>query len=209
MVKIYYYLKDLIFLYRASKDISLVKRNHYEFISAVFNLSRQKRYKRKYIRGLLYPIIKQLRTVSPYRIQNYRKAELLYKEYFTLENHIPSFEYLKELVKKEEVWVIGFRAEYPVKGEKFSEYYTNYSGHSKFAFKLSVKLTKYESLKSDPYVNDFGHTVNEEEITRFKFATKEEIQQSKDRVKALEEIQKEIDSKQKELNKLYGKKSKL
>ena len=135
---------------------------------------------------------------------------MLYKEYFTLENHIPSFDYLKELVKKKEVWVISFRAKYPVKGEKyFSSYYINYSVTSKFAFKLGKELTEFGYLQSDPYVNDFGHSVSEEYLTKFKFATKEEIKQSKERVKALAKIQKEIESKQEELSVLYGKKNKL
>lgn len=204
-MRLYWYFKNLLFLYRANKDISLIKRNHYEFIESCFNISRLKKYKSKIFRDLICSIIKQLRVVSPYKIQNYKEAQTLYEEYFTLENSIYSFEQLKTLLKKGDVWLIKFRNEYPVKGEKyFSSYFVNASfGGTDFAFKLGKYNEKWNYIDSD------HHSINENEITMFKFATEQEIKISKERQSKKQQFQKDIDLKQKELSELYTQKSKL
>jgi len=194
-------IKNFWTLYKWHKDVSKIKNK-----SNFLNRYRHFTPKRKgcSTRNLIASILKQIRD---YKVIDYSQAKEIYDEYWILENHIPSFEYLREKVKEGEVWVTLFRNEYPVKGSRFCEYFINSSGGLK-TFKLSSEEKSY-GFVSDPFVNEFGNSISEENLTQFKFATKEEIQKEKSRQKKISDIEKLIKIKQKELSVLHSQKNEI
>lgn len=196
--------KNLWTLYKWNKDVSKIKSPE-RFIENYYFFRPKK--KGCNTRNLIASILKQLRVLFPYKIQDYSEAEKMYKEYFSLENHISSIEFLREKVKNEEVWVTCFRKEYPIKGKRYCEYYVNGSGGVK-TFKLSPIEQTY-GFVSDPFVNEFGFSVQEKNLTQFRFATLQEIQTVKDKEKESQKIKIQIEARRKEIENLYTKLNKL
>lgn len=201
-------LKNKLWLYRVNKDISIlgedVQEKIYRLVDWVStkNPATKNRYKTE--RNLIASILKQVRELHPYKIIGETKAEKLYKEYFILSNHIPSFDSIKvgQYLKR-------FRNSYPVKGEKYCEYHENFSSGKLEVLKVE-EFTKYGSFRlSNATDNYWEDSLSDYDITAFLFATKEETQQFKLRKKEYKEIQKLIDRKQKELEKLKNKQRKI
>lgn len=206
-------IKNIIFLYQAKEDISFIKDNYYadRFITHNMTLAR-KYYKNKnsLIRNLLATVFRLVRKKFPHKIGEFKDSEKMYKEYFTLERHIPSFAKLKKLVKTQEVWTTGFRNEFPVKGKRWCEYWINSSGiNIGRAMKLGKYNRKYKWFYFEPFENSLNCTISEENFTQFKFSSVEEISAEKERIKKEEEFELKIEAKRKELQELYNKKGEL
>jgi len=195
-------IKNLWTLYKWNKDVNKIK-NKDSFLKTYKHFTPKR--KGSNTRNLIASILKQIRD---YKVLGYySEAKSLYDEYWTLDNHIPSFEYIREKVKESEIWLTLFRRDYPVKGTRFCEYFINSSGGLK-TFKLSSEEKSY-GFVSDPFVNEFGNSISEENLTQFKFATKEEVEKEKSRQKKISDVEKLIKIKQKEVQALYNQKNEL
>lgn len=201
-------LKNKLWLYRVNKDISILGKDVQDKIHrlvdwvSVKNSATKKKLKTE--RNLIASILKQVRTLHPYKVIGETEVEKLYKEYFTLDNHIPNFKSVKvgQYLKR-------FRNYYPAKGERYCQYHENYSSGKLEVFKVE-ELTKYGSFRlSDATDSYWEDSLSDYDITAFLFATKQEIQQFKSRKKEYKEMQKLIDRKQKELEKLKSKQRKI
>lgn len=195
-LKNYLYLKDLI---KGKKEIP------YDFPERI-KRSKQKVLKGKntVLRNLVSIVLKMYREKQPYKVVDYSKTKKLYEDYFLMENHIPSFDWLREKVKKDkDVWVTCFRRAYPVKGKRYSEYHINQRGTPN-TFKLDKKERSY-GFVAEPFVNDLAHSINSGNLTQFKIATTEEIESEKQRLKHNEEIEYRILKKRNEISELYKK----
>ncbi len=158
-------------------------------------------------RNLAASIMKQLRNLEPYKPSDYSKAKKMYDEYFQMENHIPSYESLVELVKSgKDVYVVKFRTEQPIKGEKFCEYYINRGGSDReVTYKLRdvSESGKYINMEyaDGKYADVWG--ISDGQITDHRFATEDEIMDFKNRGGKLKELNKQLDELQEKKTELY------
>lgn len=186
-------LRNFIFLWRENKKETVRKDLNIENMLIVTKAS----YKTKgcLIRNLLTSVIRKHRKENPYKIQDYSKVKLLYDSITPLD--------LSEVKKGS--YVFKFSREEPVKGDRWCEYYINESG-STGIYKVDEYDEKYKYWEVKDYKNEntFGNTIYEGSIRSFRFATKEQITEFKNRQKQYKQKKKEIALKQKELNKLYS-----
>lgn len=204
-------IKNIIFLYRANKDLNLIKINHYEFYKRAFSITKNNyKGKKSLYRNLLAGLLHKLRKISPYRIQGYSECEKLYKEYFTLENSIQNFEDLqRRVLNNEEIFLYKFREENPIKGNSYSAYHTNWASGKSYVVKLSEYGKKYDDwIKTTTLNGEHSSKIDKDDITMYLFATDEQIRNSKLSVEKRNEIQKEINKLESKISKLYTEKSK-
>jgi hypothetical protein len=153
------------------------------------------------LRSLVAQILHKWRNRMPYKPQ-FDEAKELYDEYFQMENHIPSFDDLKE-----GDYVVQFRGEAPVKGDRFAEYWVNGSGfRNEGTYRLAEKNEKYDYF---PFELDNGDGLSRDFFTSYRYATKEEIKKYKVNLKKFKSLEKEIDAAQKVVQALYQEKSKV
>ena len=145
-------------------------------------------YKRKnsWVRNQVALLIRKIRKEKPYKIQDYSKAKELYE----------SIEPLDTSLLSKYSYITRVRAEYPVKGNRWCQYFINYS---------YGELDTYKMREDFDMENYLGNPFNFlPEYTRaFRFATKEEIRDFKNRQKEHKQKKKEIERLQKQLTKLY------
>jgi len=199
-------IRDVVFLSRANRNLKLVKANHRNFLETSIKVARKFWGKKKNTtrRNLLAQLLRQIRFETPYKVQDYSKAEKMYNDYFKLDNAISSFEALRERVNgDDDVWVTCFRRDIPVRGKRYSEYYVNGGGGLE-VFKLDREEKSY-GFVSDPYINDLGHCISANNITQFLFSTPEEINNKQQKDKKVSDLQKMIKEKEKEVSKLRTK----
>lgn len=155
------------------------------------------------IRTLIAQILVKWRKRKPY-VPQYAESKKLYDEYFEMEGHIPNFESLKV-----GDYVVKFRSDAPVKGDRYSEYYTNSSGFpNRFGTcKLKSKNEKYNYFNFE--VDSYGEGLSEDFFTSFRYATKEEIEQYKKDIAHYRELEKKIEEGFKKVGKLQKQKSKI
>jgi hypothetical protein len=203
-------LKNIYWLYSVNKNISKLEKRKFDDsiydtvlrITYFYNSFPRKKYKIE--RGLVASIVKQVRSLYPYQVKGETEAEKLYKEYFTLENHIPSFDYLKK-----GMYLKRFRNSYPVKGVRYSEYYLNFESFPCDIYRIKEKSKYGTWVLTDVEGGYWVDSIGDYEITAFLLTTKEEIEEFKSRQKEYKNLEKEIQKKLKEINKLKEKQKKI
>lgn len=210
IISMYNFVKDLLWMKKATKDTSLIKGLSFDlFCEQAFIIAKGKP---DFYREMVCQLIKKLREENPHKIENYVKAEKLYNDYFKLDGAITDFNGLKERVENgEEIHLIKFRAEYPAKGKRYSEYHINgdYS-HNGNVLKLTKWNEKYKWLESiETATGEYGGKVDEIDVTMYLFATEDQVNEDKARKIRREKVEKEIVAKQEEISALYTKKSKI
>lgn len=188
-------------LYKWHKDVNKIKHPYSFFDNYHYFTPKKKNSK---TRNLIASILKQLRSLHPYKIKDYSEAEKLYKEYFTLENHIPDISSVKvgQFVKR-------FRNEYAVKGKQFCEHYINFSSGDLEVLQVTGVSDSGSFKLSNISEDSWYDTLDEGYLTGFLFATKEEIKQFKNRQKEYKRIEKEMQLRYKELEKLREMQNKI
>jgi len=192
-MKITTHIRNLIFLWREGRKETAVdlKIDVSELISRV-----KHNYKRKnsWVRNQVTLLIRKIRKEKPYKIQDYSKA----KEFY--ENQPEGIDFSKV---KEGSYVVKFTEEYAVKGKRWCEYYINFTSGTG-VFKVGKWNDKWEYFRLEDYKGDYGNfSIDEKESIMFRFATREEIQELKNRQKEYNRLKKEISKLQEQISKLY------
>lgn len=185
-------IRNFIFLWRENRKTTVNKDLNIENLLRVTKASY--RTKSCLMRNLVASVIRKARKEKPYRIQDYSKAKELY-------NSVEPIDLSKVKVGD---FVFKFSREEPVKGKRWCEYYVNESGGVGIYKVHKEKAQDYFSLAD--YRGEWNHfTVLKEESSRsFRFATKEEIREFKNRQKEYKQKKELIAKKQEELSKLYN-----
>lgn len=189
-------IRNFIFLWRENRKETVNKDLNIENMLRVTKAS----YKTKgcAIRNLLASVIRKVRKEKPYVIQDYSKAKKLYD----------SIEPIDLSKVKVGGFVFKFSREEPVKGDRWCEYFINQGG-SEGTYKVheqkGYKSFKNEYFSLETHKGEWNHftTLKESSARSFRFATKEELKEFKNRQKQYEQKKREIALKQEELNKLY------
>lgn len=188
-------IRNFIFLWRENKKEIVNKDLNIEsLVSFVQNAYKTKNSK---VRNLTCSLIKKYRKEYPYRIQDYSKAKELYDSITPID--------LSKIKKGS--YVVKFSRDEPVKGKLWCEYYINQGG-TEGIYKVNNWNESFKYWNTVDYSgadkNTFGNEVDEGSSRSFRFATKEEITEFKNRQKQYKQKKKEIALKQKELSKLYS-----
>ena len=184
-------IRNFIFLWCENKKQTVNKDLNIENMLKVTKAS----YKTKgcLIRNLVASIIRKHRKENPYRIEDYSKAKALYDSIIPID--------LSKVNKGS--YVFKFSREEPVKGKRYCEYYINQCGEEGI-YKVQCYEEKSDYFSLLKYNGDLNHCGLDSKRSRsYRFATKEEITEFKNRQKQYKQKKKEIALKQKELNKLY------
>ena len=193
-MKLTTHIRNLIFLWRQRNKTEIPKNADAEVILRVTKST----YKRKnsWVRNQVALLIRKIRKEKPYKIQDYSKAKELYDSRTPID------------LSKVKVgsYVYKISREVPVKGKRWCEYHINESG-TEGIYKVHKKdnYLKHEYFSLENYDGNWNHftTLNEETSRSFRFATKEEIQEFKNRRKEYKQKKKEIEVLQKQISKLY------
>ena len=187
------HIRNFIFLWRENKkqDVNLN-------LSIKHLLSGTKhQYKRKnsWVRNQVALLIRKIRKEKPYKIQDYSKA----KEFY--ENQPEPIDFSKVSTGK---YVVKYTEEYAVKGKRWCEYYINFTS-GLGVFKVGEWNDKWGYFRLEDYRGDYGtYSLDMEDDRKvFRFATKEEIKEFKNRRKEYKQKKKEIEALQKQISKLY------
>ena len=186
------HIRNLIFLWRQKDKTEIPKNADVDLFLRVM----KNNYKRKnsWVRNQVALLIRKIRKEKPYKVINYSKAKQFY------ENQPKGVDFSKV---KEGSYVVKFTEEYAVKGKRWCEYYINFvSGLG--LFKVGEWDDEWEYFRLEDYRGDYGNfSIDEKESIMFRFATKEEIQEFKNRRKEYKAKRKEIDKLQEQISKLY------
>ena len=190
-MKLTTHIRNLIFLWRQRNKTEIPKNADAEVILKV----TKNTYKRKnsWVRNQVALLIRKIRKEKPYKVIDYSKAKQFY------ENQPEGIDFSKV---KTGSYVVKFTEEYAVKGKRWCEYYINQCGEEGI-YKVYKKEKGYFSLEK--YNGEWNHftTLDEESSRSFRFATKEETQEFKNRRKEYKAKRKEIDKLQQQISKLY------
>ena len=138
------------------------------------------------MRSLVTEILIKWRKVFPYEPQH-REAKKMYEEYFQMENHIPSFESLNK-----GDYVVRFRSEAPVKGDRYAEYHINGGGFDDLrTYKLGKKNKKYNYFEFE--VDSMGEGISDDFYTSFRYATYDEAKKHKRNLIDYKDLEKQIE----------------
>ena len=193
-MKLTTHIRNLIFLWRENRRETAVdlKIDVSELIGRV-----KHNYKRKnsWVRSQVALLIRKIRKVRPYKIQDYSKAKEIY------ENQPEPIDFSKVSTGK---YVVKHTEEYATKGKRWCEYYINFTS-GLGVFKVGEWNDKWGYFRLEDYRGDYGtYSLDMEDDRKvFRFATKEEIRDFKNRQKEYEQKKKEIDTLQKQITKLY------
>lgn len=189
-MKLTTHIRNLIFLWWQRNKIEIPKNADAEVILRV----TKNTYKRKnsWVRNQAALLIRKIRKEKPYKEIDYSKAKELYDSRTPID--------LSKV--KEGSYVYKISREEPVRGKRWCEYYINQCGEEGI-YKVYKKEKGYFSLEK--YNGEWNHftTLDEESSRSFRFATKEEIQEFKNRRKEYKAKRKEINKLQKQISKLY------
>lgn len=189
-MKLTTHIRNLIFLWKESRKETAVdlKIDVSELIGRV-----KHNYKRKnsWVRNQVALLIRKIRKEKPYKERDYSKARQFY------ENQPKGIDFSKV---KEGSYVVKFTEEYAVKGKRWCEYHMNFD-RGLGTFKVNNKYPDFFSLVD--YKDDVTFALHEESSRSFRFATKEEIQEFKNRRKEYKAKRKEINKLQEQISKLY------
>ena len=186
-------IRNIIFLWRENRKETAVdlKIDVSELIGRV-----KHNYKRKnsWVRNQVALLIRKIRKEKPYKIQDYSKA----KEFY--ENQPEPIDFSKVSIGK---YVVKYTEEYAVKGKRYCEYYINFTSGLDI-FEVGKWNEKYESFTLVDSKDRWGiYSLDREDDIMFRFATKEEIKEFKNRRKEYKQKKKEIGALQKQISKLY------
>lgn len=179
------HIRNIIFLWRENKKEKVMSNLNLKNLLYV----TKKVYKKKnsWVRNNVALLIKRWRKENPYQVIDYSKAKALY------ENTVP-IDLSKVRVGS---YVVKYSEDCPVKGERWCEYYVNFSsGTGVFKVTALNNLVNYRGESS-------YRSLNEEWSRSFRFATKEEIEEFKISQKNYKQKKKEIKDLQKQISKLY------
>ena len=191
-MKLTTHIRNLIFLWRQRSKTGIPKNADAEVVLKV----TKNAYKRKnsWVRNQVALLIRKIRKEKPYKVIDYSKA----KQFF--ENQPAPIDFSKV---KTGSYVVKFTEEYAVKGKRWCEYYINFTSGTG-VFKVGEWNDKWEYFRLEDYRGDYGgYSVDIEDSIMFRFATKEEIQEFKNRRKEYKAKKKEIEALQKQITKLY------
>jgi hypothetical protein len=192
-MKLATHIRNLIFLWRQRNKTEIKSKN----IDAEIILRVTKNnYKRKnsWVRNQVALLIRKIRKEKPYKVIDYSKA----KQFF--ENQPAPIDFSKLSTKK---YVVKHSNQYAIKGKRWCEYYINFT-LGLGLFKVGEWNDKWEYFRLEDYKGDYGNfSIDERESIMFRFATKEEIQEFKNRRKEYKAKKKEIEALQKQISKLY------
>ena len=190
-MKLTTHIRNIIFLWRENRRKEIPKVDPSTLIGRT-----QTNYKRKnsWVRNQVALLIRKIRKEKPYKIQDYSKA----KEFY--ENQHEPIDFSKVSTGK---YVVKFTEEYAVKGKRWCEYYINFTSGLDI-FEVGKWNEKYESFALVDSKDRWGiYSLDREDDIMFRFATKEEIKDFKNRQKEYKQKKKEIDTLQKQITKLY------
>ena len=191
-MKLITHIRNLIFLWRQRNKTEIPKNADAEVILRVTKST----YKRKnsWVRNQVALLIRKIRKEKPYKIQDYSKA----KEFY--DNQPEPIDFSKVSTGK---YVVKHTEEYAVKGKRWCEYYINFTSGTG-VFKVGKWNDKFESFRLEDYKDGYGYcSLDTEDSIMFRFATKEEIRDFKNRQKEYKQKKKEIEALQKQISKLY------
>ena len=191
-MKLTTHIRNLIFLWRENKkqDVNL----NLSIKHLLSGTKHQYKIKNSWIRNQVALLIRKIRKEKPYKIQDYSKA----KEFY--ENQPEPIDFSKVSTGK---YVVKFTEEYAVKGKRWCEYYINFTSGLDI-FEVGKWNEKYESFALVDSKDRWGiYSLDREDDIMFRFATKEEIKDFKNRQKEYKQKKKEIEALQKQINKLY------
>lgn len=196
-MKLIRYIKDVIYVTRVLNSKNILKKLIDKNINIDIVLEITKlRYKNKdsYIRNSTALIVRKIRKEKPYKIQDYSKARQFY------ENQPKGIDFSKV---KEGSYVVKFTEEYAVKGKRWCEYYINFTSGTG-VFKVGKWDDKWGYFRLEDYKGyDGTYSLDIEDSIVFRFATKEEIEEFKNRRKEYKAKRKEINKLQEQITKLY------
>ena len=191
-MKLTTHIRNLIFLWRENKkqDVNL----NLSIKHLLSGTKHQYKSKNSWVRNQVALLIRKIRKEKPYKIQDYSKA----KEFY--ENQPEPIDFSKVSTGK---YVVKFTEEYAVKGKRWCEYYINFTSGLDI-FEVGKWNEKYESFALVDSKDRWGiYSLDREDDIMFRFATKEEIKDFKNRQKEYKQKKEEIDTLQKQLSKLY------
>ena len=191
-MKLTTHIRNLIFLWRQRNKTEIPKNADAEVMLRV----TKNAYKRKnsWVRNQVALLIRKIRKEKPYKIQDYSKAKQFY------ETQPEGIDISKV---KPGNYVVKFTEEYAVKGKRYCEYYINFTSGLDI-FEVGKWNEKYESFALVDSKDRWGiYSLDEKDSVMFRFATKEEIQEFKNRRKEYKQKKKEIEVLQKQISKLY------
>ena len=189
-MKLTTHIKNLIFLWRENKkqDVNL----NLSIKHLLSGTKHQYKIKSSWVRNQVALLIRKIRKEKPYKIQDYSKA----KEFY--ENQPEPIDFSKVSTGK---YVVKFTEEYAVKGKRWCEYFINFNGKERGIFKVNSEYPDFFSLVD--YKDSVVFALHERDAVMFRFATKEEIKEFKNRRKEYKQKKKEIEVLQKQISKLY------
>ena len=190
-MKLTTYIRNIIFLWRENRRTEIPKVDTSTLIGRT-----QTNYKRKnsWVRNQVALLIRKIRKEKPYKVIDYSKAKKFY------ETQPEGIDISKV---KPGNYVVKFTEEYAVKGKRYCEYYINFTSGLDI-FEVGKWNEKYESFALVDSKDRWGiYSLDEKDSVMFRFATKEEIQEFKNRRKEYKQKKKEIESLQKQITKLY------
>lgn len=211
-------ISDIIKLYRIHRDIDMIEHDKYTISRAMrMKYIWDKDKKNSVRRKLMTSIIKQLRSIYPYKPKDFSKAKKLYEDYFKMEGHIPSFEHLIDATSNQKkVYLIKWSNTCPYKGDRYSEYYLNESFHvgkdsvghifevgdidEDKNFDVRVELKDASGGKSILKSNG---------LTGYRYATSEEIKLFKETEEKISNIKRQIDKKREDIERIKKEKYQL
>lgn len=165
-------LKNLYFLYRANKDLSLVKVEYSIFIDRALNIMREES-KRGILRNLTSSLIRKMRVEKPYQVKDYSEIKKLYDDYYKSPYAIQSIKELQDVLSVERVvYITKFSTSAPRKGKGYSEYLVNTYGSEVGVFKITKYNDAHRSFQLKGSRVDYLDECN---ITCYRYSTDEEI----------------------------------
>lgn len=189
-MKITTHIRNLIFLWRERNRTEIKSKNIDAEIILIVTKNNYKR-KNSWVRNQVALLIRKIRKEKPYKIQDYSKAKLFY------ETQPKGIDFSKV---KEGRYIVKFAEQYATKGKRYCEYHMNFD-RGLDTFKVNSKYPDFFSLVD--YKDEVKFALHECHVAMFRFATREEIQEFKNRQKEYNRLKKEIDNLQKQITKLY------
>jgi hypothetical protein len=179
--------------------IFLWKENRKEKVNLDFNVENllkviKNTYKKKnsWVRNQSAILIRKIRKEKPYKIQDYSEAKAKYD----------SIEPIDLAKVQKGSYVVKFSREEPVKGKRWCEYYINSRG-GEGIYKVSQYYKIYKYWSVEDYKGYELNAIDESSSRSFRFATKEEIEEFKNRQKEYKEKKKQIKLLDQQISKLY------
>jgi hypothetical protein len=202
-------LFTLVSIYRYYRNPKLITKPYWS-LRALCKL-RNNYEKHSFESNLIAGLIKKLRAIEPYQVEDFSGAKKLYEDYFKLPNAIQSIEELNDLLTKGDVYVTRFRDEIPVKGNRFCEYYINGSfGRENGVFKIDKVIRNYDSPKLESLSGSYNF-ISESNFTQYVYSTNEEIEKFEkaeelvnEKLKQIDLLNDEIYKLREEINSLYN-----